>query len=367
VGVTLVQLRQYTLAQAFSNAAARASNTSEFQARAELVAKLKRWEELLVAQDDPAWPVQQILLHTIQGDLTPEILQSLLSRRAGPASLDRMEAVQKAVTAARQQLIKTGLSGDVVADWMLSLAAFDTSGDAAHGYRIQASTSGGLSLTMYVVREDTYRIISNSLERREAVGDLVLELVAKGDVKEAQWWLDQTARDSSRTSINSSPAIYGIWSAVRPEGRGPEAIKIAANSLIGISSGRESALAALEAARAKAANALEQSQLDKAICETLDAAEGWDRLMIAATRLEASKMFSADGFDYFVRAAEKSGKWKELETEARARIARGATSSITTVVVVKNGPSEAKPATARSWLRGSLWRRVRRMKTLCRS
>ena len=52
VAISLMQCRRYDVAQAVMSAAARLANAAEFQTRADLFSKLKRWEDILVPEDD---------------------------------------------------------------------------------------------------------------------------------------------------------------------------------------------------------------------------------------------------------------------------------------------------------------------------
>jgi len=228
-------------------------------------------------------------------------------------------------------------------------------GDDQHGYLVKAMTPGKASpFFFYVVREedeDKYRLLGGPPSGLDGVGGLVLDLLDKGDVKGAQWWLDRATKDAeARSDGTGRPSVTGLWSGVREETRGPSSIRVAAAALIGSSTGSGRALATLEEARVKAPTALEKSQVDKAICETLEAGSKWNDLEIAARRLEASKLFSEEGFRYFIKAATNARKWKDLEDGALARLRLNPTNLTAMRATILSKWKQGDVAGARQWV-----------------
>jgi hypothetical protein len=173
----------------------------------------------------------------------------------------------------------------------------------------------------YVVHQGgIYKILTNG-DSLGQVGQLVLDLLEKKDIKAAQWWLDKVVKDITPDEDGTGfPAVRGLWSGITPETRGPNAMTLAAASLIGRYLGSSKALQILGDARPKALTSLEKSQIDKALCETLMKASKWDELLVVGKQLASSKMFSEEGFRYTLKAASGAKKWKELEAVAKARL-----------------------------------------------
>jgi hypothetical protein len=282
VAFTLVQLRQYAAAQVVMSAAARLAVSQEFQTRAEGFSKLKRWEDALVAEDDPRWPVQRFLMEAFRGNFTLEMVKSVMSKRADFSTWDHgMVSVQNTLAAARHAISSQGMEEETLVDLVLSMASFEQDGMSVHGeaktvskpgsremttvtfanegekygYRIKMSMPGGSSSqTMYVIREDgKYKLLGSPPDGLELIGELALELLEKGDTRGAQWWLDKVvANIEPRSDGTGMPAVHALWSGVTPESRGPAAIRLASASLIGAGTGNAKAVQTLQEARAKA-------------------------------------------------------------------------------------------------------------------
>jgi Flp pilus assembly protein TadD len=325
VAQSLVMLRRYNAASLLLSAAGRLINAPEIQTRAELMKKIKPWQEQLVKEDDPRWPVQQLMLCLVRGTLTMDQIHAIGSKRVRLPNPDEFRSFHFGFANERHKMVQAGLEEETVVDLMISLMDMDKDGDETHGYRIKVTAPGTSSLfSVFVIKEDgKYRFLDAAGPGgMDGIGQVVLDLLEAGDLKAAQWWLDQAVSYSeAREDGTGRPAVIGLWSGTTEAGRGPAAARIAAASLLGAGSGSPKALAMLEAARAKASNATERSQLDIAICETLTAGKKWPELVIAAQRLSATKLFHEEGFRFFIKGAKNAGKWKELEAEAAKALA----------------------------------------------
>src|SRR5260370_25456687 len=92
---------------------------------------------------------------------------------------------------------------------------------------------------MYVVEEaGKYKIIGTT-GRPEMIGERVLDLLSRNQIKDAQWWLDLVVPDLQTESSEEagSSAARLLWSGVVEATRGPTAITNAAGSFIGPDSG----------------------------------------------------------------------------------------------------------------------------------
>jgi tetratricopeptide (TPR) repeat protein len=66
----------------------------------------------------------------------------------------------------------------------------------------------------------------------------------------------------------------------------------------------------------KAANAIEKSQIDQALCEAYAKGQQWKDLATTSRRLMTSKTFNEAGFEFLIKAMEEQKDWKGLETAA---------------------------------------------------
>ena len=323
VSVTLMQMRRYDIADAIMTAAARLANSVDFQKRVEVLRKLKNYEDVLFPTSDPRSPVQRLFLQALLGEGKVESYKPLFtSREMWTTWTNAAGKLRGQVAGARHEFAAFGLTDDAVVDLFLSLLDLHKDGEDNRGYRITGTAPGsGRMPVMYVAHENGgYRILGSS-GSLEHVGQLVLELLEKKDIKGAQWWLDKVLPDLEQIEdMRGIPATRALWSGVTPETRGPAAIKIAAASLIGRYSASEKAIQILQNARMNTSDTWDQTQIDVALCESLAKARKWDDLLVVSKRLMLSKMRREEGFEYFARAAGRAKKWKELEVVAQRRL-----------------------------------------------
>jgi hypothetical protein len=303
-------------------AAARVGNARELQARAEFLNKLKRWEDVSLSEADPGAPLLRLILAGFQGNVSADVLKDTVTKRGGLIdSAQDPNALADALAGAQQSLQAVGMEAETVIDVLASNLGFEKEGEEGLGYSITPDLPGAKKSSVFVIREDgKYKLIGFPPDEMAIVGELVLELLGKNDLKAAQWWLDQCVRTAdARPDGTGRPAVHGLWSGVTAASRGPNAIRIAAAALIGAGTGKASAIQTLQDARSKAPLALDKAQIDKALCEAFSKAKKWDELMAAGKRMQSFKNFSEEGFRYFIRGASGAGNWKEMEVEARKR------------------------------------------------
>lgn len=345
----LEQLRRYDRALDLLKAATRLASGDNLQSHLDSLLRMKRHEQALVAETDPLYPVQQVLLKMYSPDFDFDSLKTFFTPRENWTPLrDSVFRFRQRVRPWIATMESQGLGLDNVLDSALSTDLIKTPDltEDQRGYRISRSAPFGPSVIMYVVRDQgTFRVLGTSDSPAE-IGQRVLDLLAEKDVKGAQWWLDKVVPDlySTRSDGTGGPAARFLWSGVAEETRGPEAISVAAASLIGPFTGSEKAIRILSDGRSKAPVQLVKGQIDLALCATLQKAGRWDELMSTGKRLALIHPFEADGFRFFVTAATAQEKWKELQTEATQRL-RNAAKDITaiealTLSAIHNGNKE---------------------------
>src|SRR5439155_7430114 len=196
-------------------------------------------------------------------------------------------------------------------------------GDDGRGYRIAGvERSAELFPAVYVAREGGEFRILGYAGNLSNIGELVLELLESGKITIAQWWLDTVVADLRQGSGLGigMPAARLLWSGVKPETRGPDAVRLSAASLIGRDSPSQKAIQILQEARARSMDRVERSQIDLALCEGLEKAEQWKELLAVARRLAENPLFAGDGFHFIVEAAKALRQWEVLKEEARTRL-----------------------------------------------
>ncbi|MDP8981227.1 MAG: DUF3857 domain-containing protein [Acidobacteriota bacterium] len=353
ISYTLSMMRQYALAQSFMSAAARVGNMPSLTTQAELLGKVKHWEDTILPENDPAWPVQHLLVEGMRGTSIEETMGTLLAATYRSDSWQRAApAMANAVAGIKKDLAGMGMEDEALLDYVSSLTAFEKAGDEKHGYRIKSTMPGwGQFPAMYVVNErGKQRIIGVFPDGLDAVGDLVLTLLEKKDLAGAQWWLDRVVSDAeARSDGTGLPPVKSIWSGTTAALRAPAAIRLAAASLIGAGRADAASIQLLRTTRLNVATTLERDQLDKALSETLARARKWDDLTVVAKRLIQTKLFSEEGFRYLLKATVGSGNWKELEAEAQRRATANPTNTFATSMVVLTKAHLGDDAGAEVW------------------
>jgi hypothetical protein len=222
----------------------------------------------------------------------------------------------------RNRLASYGLSQENILDSAVSALEVKKPDGGAFGYRVSAASSMTPLPVMYVLEESgKYKIIGTT-GSPEMIGERVLDLLSRNQIKDAQWWLDLVVPDLQTESSEGvgSPAARLLWSGVVESTRGPTAITNAAASLIGPYNGSNRAIQMLTAGRGQASSPIERGQIDLALCGSLARAERWDELMTVAKRLGSTRPFESEGLRFMAKAAGPSGDWKELQVEAERKL-----------------------------------------------
>jgi hypothetical protein len=310
---TLLHCRHYEEALVVLQAAARASPDPQISNMEQMVARMKRHEDVTFDPADPRTPLQQLLLLALTDQLTREKVLPIVAKNSNVDDLERASKTMRAEMNPTVRLMSnSGLIWDNFVDLLPTVLVFDKDGDDAHGYRI-SQKNGGEMPDMYVVREDgDYKLLGGS----DDVGRRVLELLKQQDIAAAQWWLDKVAKELKMNKNGWTPAAHNLWSGATAQTRGPEWIRMSAAAMVAANSDSPEAVRILEDALAKAKDDWEKWQLELALCEASSHAKHWDRLLKYATLLKASKIFSGAALYYLEVAAEATGDWKAMEAAA---------------------------------------------------
>ena len=336
----MLRLRRYDDARTLLAAAGRALPSAPIGSYVERLKPLKRHEVAMLPASDPRSPVQKLILAQMRGHPTGDEFSALFVSRVDLKQWSSLSREAKAaVWLAGRNYGPQGLSDEVLTDFAISRATFEKEGDDEHGYRI---TEAGDALVtfrpVYVVRENGAYKILGSADRAGNIARLILRLVDQNQIANAQWWLDKLVPDLPSDDISLGlPAPKGLWSGMKPELRGPAAIRIAAASILARSIPDPAAIKILEQAQVKATNPLDKAQLDYALCEAFHRSANWPSLMAISRRLMDSRFFAWEGFRYFTEAATELKSWSELAQVAQKRVdaPRSAPNSLKVLIVAK--------------------------------
>jgi tetratricopeptide (TPR) repeat protein/transglutaminase-like putative cysteine protease len=327
-GDLLVALRRYPEAAVLLKAGARgAPNAVDLLARADLVRKVRRHEELHAAEDAPRRVVRRLLEAIIGGGDFAQVIPDLFSRetreRAGPEATTTLKA---ALTSIRSQTSSLGQNPETVLDVVLSTARFGVDGDDTTGYRVEVVLdygSGSATQAFHVVREDgSYRIAGGGFHAPE-VGRRALALIERGHLDPARRLLDWARREVPAVAGEDpygGPLLARFWTE---GGEGDaEAARLAAAVLLAADPVyTDEAISLLGPRREGLDDASEQApRLDLALALAYSQGGRPEALLPVAERLARTQPRSDAALFLLTRAYSDLGDWEGLERMLRQRL-----------------------------------------------
>jgi tetratricopeptide (TPR) repeat protein len=296
-GTMLAQLRMYTEASAILQAGIGGGDDAPTTARQiEMYKNLKPATLKPLPATDPAQPVQTITFGMMAGTLTPAAAEAALAHHAysSPAALQRDVDRNIANTGFLSVVArKSDVTEPVLLDLIAGNMTYTATGDDATGHPVVVTTPGSEDNHFFVVREDgAYRMVAssdNDTSGNVPVGNYALYLLSQKNDKSAKALLDWK-RDLTHRQGNDDP-FYGpllprFWTvdSSKPGADSPEAMRLAAISLLAGSMDAKPFLAELVAEREKASGQ-RQTDMDILIAVAADGAEQPDIALAAAKRL----------------------------------------------------------------------------------
>jgi tetratricopeptide (TPR) repeat protein len=241
---------------------------------------------------NPASPVQSITYGVMAGTLTKEQAEAALSHRAY-VSNDEFERDVKKNLASSGFLKSVAENSDMTEPVMLDLLAgnmtFTSTGDDQNGYAIVTQMPGSDPSHYYVLREDgAYRVIADDHDQVQ-VGNAVLYALEHKEPAQAKaildWKRDLTHKEGGDDAF-AGVLLTRFWTvgSSKPGADSPEAMRLAAISLLAGSMDAKPYVAELIPLREKASGQ-RQTDLDLLIAETGVGSEQPDVALPAALRL----------------------------------------------------------------------------------
>jgi tetratricopeptide (TPR) repeat protein len=321
----LVALRHYPEAHALLTEAARgAPNAAELQGRLAALAKVTRFDETKLQDDDPRAVVQRLMLELLSEEASEAKVKALFSREVlaeGP------EAAREAIAAARRPLRRLGGEAEVplrvAVDLALGAMELRTDGDPKVGFRVQtqlAAKGGAGNRSWFVVREGgRYRLLAID-GHPPALGLEALRLAEAGDLAGARRWLDW-ARDALPTSLPEHQGGAGfqrLWTQGGTADR--ETVRLAAASLVAHGRRAVRAIPLLSAAREKAGTETARRALDRDLAAAYGHAERMPELLEVAERLLEATPTDELAFLQAVQALRELKRLEEATRRVEARL-----------------------------------------------
>jgi tetratricopeptide (TPR) repeat protein len=229
---------------------------------------------------DPAAPAQKVFLGMMDGTLTRAEMEKLLSEHAYVSPAEKEWDVEKTVATAgfmKRVADKSDMTESVLLDLIGGNTTFTAKGDDAHGWAVVMQVPGSDQEHYFVVKEDgTYRIVADGSDRAQ-VGNEALWLLGNGKPEAAKalldWKRDITHKGGGDDPYEGAllPRFWTIGSS-KPGADSPEAMRLAAYSLLTGSMDVKPYLGEIAAAREKASGA-RQTDLDLLLAESAIYAE----------------------------------------------------------------------------------------------
>ncbi|MGD0736198.1 MAG: DUF3857 domain-containing transglutaminase family protein [Terracidiphilus sp.] len=296
-GTQLANLHMYDLAAEMIGAGIQGGDNAASDARQiELYKGLKPVSMEPLPATNPAAPVRLALVGMLAGTITHDQMVNMTSKHAYSTPQSMELDIQKGMAGIgfmRRLAEKSDMTESVMFDLIAGNTTFAAKGDDAHGWAIVAQVPGGDPDHTFVVKEDgVYRIVAgdkDSTDDNTAAGNEVLWALQNGKPELARalldWKRDLTHRAGGDDPFEGAvlPRFWTIGSS-KPGADSPEAMRLAAISLLAGSMDAKPYLAEISADRDKATGQ-RQTDLDLLLAFAAMSAEQPAIGMPAAKRL----------------------------------------------------------------------------------
>jgi transglutaminase-like putative cysteine protease/tetratricopeptide (TPR) repeat protein len=324
----LIGLRLYPEAATLLGAAARgASNSADLLARAEVLRKTHRHEELPESKDDPRSLVRHFVLSTVlEKDFDGALSMFTVEQRQESQDEEERQQFGKVQRIIASGVRRQGLDPEVAMDVGLSVLDATMEGDDSVGYRIRyqgASLTGSVNQVVFVVREDNeYRLLATQ-EDLSPLGKEALRRVEKGDLAGARRLLDW-AREQVQMPGGDDPLAGPVFPRLWAQGStgGPDEIRYAAAALIAPGKHCEKAVPVLQEGRAKATSEAARQNFDAALALAFTKLKRYKEALEVAQRLRKAKPESLAAFLMTSSSLHFLERGDELRSLAEERLRR---------------------------------------------
>jgi tetratricopeptide (TPR) repeat protein len=170
------------------------------------------------------------------GDFTEQMASELLARHAYGSDLEwsrNYENIRESQGFFHQLAEKSGLPANVLLDLFAGNLKFSIQGDDSTGYKVSMQSLGSKAQQFFVSKEDgAYKVVTDGTKASEA-GNEVLYLLHAGKQAEARFlldWMRDRLHKGGGDDPLSGPLLPRFWTV--GDTGGPEAIQLAAASLL---------------------------------------------------------------------------------------------------------------------------------------
>jgi tetratricopeptide (TPR) repeat protein len=326
VGNSLIELRLYPDGAALvAESAAGAEDAAERRARADVIRRVHRYEELKLDDTDPRAVVARFLIAIANGlgrdaDLAPVLDLLELSPD------ERRDAARDAAGFRKTMMLtlKAGSGGGHmtkgVADIVLSLGQLVAEGDAEVGYRVKMQLADQSHSLFVVKRSDRYRIVATG-NVPDSLASQAWDLVSAGHVNAATRWLDW-AREELHPEASedplAGPAFLRLWPATGA--RNADMVRVASASLFASPTRVAQGMQALTVWRETLTDGPARRAVDMALLALSMRAQKPAEVLKVAERLAAAYPASTIAWGIRIGALRELGREADVRAAAEARL-----------------------------------------------
>lgn len=279
-GTLLANLHLYATAAAIMSAGIEGDTDAARTARQiELYKSLQTASLAPLPATNPASPVQIAMVAMMAGTLTYDQAMSLTSKHAysSPESMER--DIRKGLTGVgflRRVAEKADMNESVLLDLVAGNSTYSAKGDDERGWAVLSQQPGSEPDHTYVVKEDgAYRMVAGGKDDNDdniPLGNEILWALGHGNTAEAKamldWKRDLTHKEGTDDPL-AGPLFPRFWTigSSKPGANSPEAMRLAAISLLVGSMDARAYRAEIAADRDKATGQ-QQEDLDLLLAES---------------------------------------------------------------------------------------------------
>jgi tetratricopeptide (TPR) repeat protein len=319
----LANLRRYDLVTELSKAALKSNPSSRDAAiRANIYARVKRWDDFKLDPADPASAVRAMLFTMYKVGSQPQDLDAFSPRYELDPRIQekRLRAHRRSLENVRVSIRNSGLAYPVLPDIILSLAETSVQGDPGKGSLVTFK-SPGANAKRFLVTLDDGRPEIYSVSDDASIGALVLDRIRSGDLRSARQFLDWVREENPKGGGEDpySGRPFGrFWTQGDPAD--PEAMKLAAVALLLGLPAAEEHLPYLVALRDRESDTARRRDLDLLLASLYADLKMYKDLLPVAERLLADEPRSARAFSLLTGAYRGLGLYAEWEKAALDRL-----------------------------------------------
>src|SRR5580658_438700 len=330
-GNMLANLGKYAEASEVLNAGVSGSTDAAQTARqVEMYRNLHRATLALRPESDPVRPVQWMTYQMLTDTSTRASLEKVLSPGSYVSDAEYERNIDKNLASGgflTAIAVKLELPESVLVDLLTGTMTFTATGDDKVGYTITQQTVGNEPEHFFVVKDaEGYRIAAGDKDYVE-VGNQVLHALAHKDTAAAKamldWKRDLMHRGGGDDPLDG-PLLPRFWTvgSSKEGADSPEAMRLAAISLLAGSMDEKPYVAELQEAASKATGAQRKEDLDLLLADAAVGAEQPEIAIAAAKRLLDAEPDSMDALSLLGTAYAMAGDSKEWMSVLTPRLAK---------------------------------------------